>query len=263
MMLKDFLASNLKLPYLKGIQINYILDANADFEIARFIRDYISNHLSLLAINWDRNYYCGINSKLYINAFSKAVSKISKEIFFACFVFNANDLQSIVKAAHNIERIIFCNFDIQCSPGLNFGADLIYNTKCLSFQWWGTTTHNERKSDWKADPSFFSLIIDAIGSSGLRTSLEKIDIAWKLYNICPLSLGLGACWELVVLPSLKWVIKIDLAQMCRYNWRHSTKQSICFGLLSVNKFLEFAKTAVFMLCSAFTYFDSDLFANLN
>ena len=111
-----------------------------------------------------------------LHAFLEAARRTTKEVFFNWIDFSAEDLQTVVRAASNSERIVFNFCCIHCSSCLDFNADLSYNTKLLSFQFWGNTDYNEITTDWKADPFSFSLVVDAIGSCRLRASLEKLNI---------------------------------------------------------------------------------------
>ena len=92
------------------------------------------------------------------------------------FEFSAAELQQFVRAFCNAERIVFHRCSVRCSSALDFGSKLKFNTNYLSFQLWGNTDFNELKTDWMSDPSCFSHIVDAIGSSGLRHSLAKLNI---------------------------------------------------------------------------------------
>ena len=40
----------------------------------------------------------------------------------------------------------------------------------------GDTRYKERKSDWKSTPSCFKNIVEAISKSGLKDSLQQVDI---------------------------------------------------------------------------------------
>ena len=175
--MKDWVTSRQRLPVLKGIRIDYIWDADAD--LASFLNDCTPIRLQLLAVNYLTNSYTGIKSKFYVDAFSEAAKRTKKEVYFRCIDFRAIDLQTVVRAAHNAERIVFNFCCIHLSSGLDFGADISYKTKFLSFQHWGSTSYKKRTTDWKVDPSSFSLIIDAIRSSGLRASLKELSIAFN------------------------------------------------------------------------------------
>ena len=173
--MRDWVTSRLRLPDLNEVEIKYISDADED--LVSFLSDCTPAHLKLLVVNWCSKNSNGIKSRFYINVLSKAAAKTSKLVFLTCIDFSAEDLQTVVKSSCNAERIVFCFCSIHCSSSLDFGADLSYNTKLLSFQGWGCTSFIERTTDWKEDPSCFSLIVDAIGSSGLRASLQKLSIA--------------------------------------------------------------------------------------
>ena len=176
-MIRDCVTSKLRLPDLKGIRIERISDSDTD--LARFLSDCIPTSLYLLAVNcWAKN-YIKIKSKFYIDSFSEAARRTTKEVYFQCIDFSAEDLQTVVRAAHNAERIVFRQCCINSSSRFDFGADLSYNTKFLSFQWWGNTSCEEKAMDWDAEPLGFSLILDAIGSSGLRASLQKLSFAFN------------------------------------------------------------------------------------
>ena len=175
--MRDCVTSRLRLPDLNGVRVNYILEA--DTVLARFLSDCTPAHIQLLVFNRFTNSHTGIKSKFYVNAFSDAVARTTKKVYFSYIDFNAEDLQTVIRAAHKTERIVFQWCSIHCSSCLDFGADLSYKTKLLSFQSWGNTYYKERTTDWKADPSKFSLIVDAIGSSGLKASLEKLNISFN------------------------------------------------------------------------------------
>ena len=173
--MRDCVASRLRLPDLNGIRVECISDADADLD--SFLCNCTPTRLKLLWVNYYSNSITGINSKFYVEAFSRAAARTTKEVYFVCIDFSSEDLQIVVRAACNAERIVFHFCDIHCTSGLNFGVNLRYNTKFLSFQEWGSTYYKERTTDWKADPSKFSLIVDAIGCSGLKASLEELSIA--------------------------------------------------------------------------------------
>ena len=168
------MTSRLRLPDLCGIRVDKISEADA--ELANFLTDCTPARIQLILVNYNSISNTGIKSKFYVDAFSETAARTAKEVFFYCIDFSAEDLQTVVRAARNAERIVFSFCCIYCSSGLDFGKDLWYKTRLLSFQFWGSTYFEERTTDWKTDPSKFSLIVDAIGSSGLRASLEKLSI---------------------------------------------------------------------------------------
>ena len=172
--MEECVTSKLRLPDLNGIRIESISDEDAD--LSSFLSDCTPSRLNLLNVNHYHNSLTGIKSEFYVDSFSEAAARTTKEVYFVCIDFSADDLQTVVRAARNAERIVFYFCCIHCSPDLDFGKDLSYNTKLLSFQGWGSTSFIERTTDWKADPLCFSYIVDAIGNSGLRDSLEELNI---------------------------------------------------------------------------------------
>ena len=176
-LMRDCVTSRLRLPDLKGIGVDYI--SNADADLASFFSNCTPARLKLLNVNWLTKSATEIKSKSYVDAFSGAAARTTREVYFTCIAFSAEDLQTVVRAACNTERIVFNYCCIHCSLCLDFGADLSYNTKFLSFQGWGDTKDNKRTTDWIGDQSKFSLIVDAIGSSGLKASLQKLYIKYN------------------------------------------------------------------------------------
>ena len=106
----------------------------------------------------------------------KFVNATTKEVYLRCLEFSEAELEQIVRASCNAERLIFEGCDIHCSTKLDFGFALKYKTKILNFQDWGNTSNLYEKSDWKSFPPCFYNIIDAISNSGLRFSLQTISI---------------------------------------------------------------------------------------
>ena len=176
-LLKDIETSNLKLPDIKRIRIDYVSDS--DSNLSRFFTNCTPNQLKFLCINYSTGPDIPIKSKIDINSLSKAVIGVTKEVYIRLYEFSAADLQQFVRAACNVERIIICRCSVHCSSALDFGATLKYNTNFLSFQFWGDTGCKELTTDWISDPSCFSHIVDAISSSGLRDSLTKLSIAYN------------------------------------------------------------------------------------
>ena len=175
-LLKDIETSNLKLPDIKRIIINNVSDSDAN--LSRFLSNCTPNQLKFLCINYLSTADTQIKSKIDINSLSKAVGAVTKEVYIRLYEFSAADLQQFIRAACNVERIIIQRCSVHCSSALDFGTKLKYNTNFLSFQYWGDTSYKEL-TDWISDPSCFSHIVDAIGSSGLRDSLTKLSIAYN------------------------------------------------------------------------------------
>ena len=115
----------------------------------------------------------------YIDSISKAIKSVQKEIYLSCFEIKETDLEQIIKSASEWERLILRFSDIHCSKKLDFGVSSKFKIKFLSFVSCGNTGTKDRKSDWKTTPSCFKNIVEAISKSGLRDSLEQVDIGYN------------------------------------------------------------------------------------
>ena len=173
----DFVKSKIRLPEINEIQISHLRDGNV--KLNKFLRNCAPSTLDMLAINNYSTVEIGIKSKFYIRSLSKVATIPTKIIYFNCIDFREKDLQLIIRAAHNTERIMFNYCSIHWSSNLDFGADLKYNTWFLSFQGWGSIHSSELTTYWISKPSWFSHIVDAIGRSGLRESLKRVNIAYN------------------------------------------------------------------------------------
>ena len=167
----------LRLPDIKRIRINKI--SNSETDLVNSFLNWIPNHLKILYISHKALRGIPVKYKLDINSLSKAVAVVTKEVFIESFEFSAADLQQLIRAACNAERIVFCYCSVHCSSVLDFGATIKYKTKYLCFDGWGYTGFKELTTDWKADPSCFSNIVDAICNSGLKSSLTKLNIYYN------------------------------------------------------------------------------------
>ena len=173
-LLIDFCSSKFRLPNIRGIQIDRISDENE--ELNSFFQNWVSYKLDSLSVNHVYNTYTGIKMDFYIDSISKAVKSVSKEIILSCFEIKEPELEKIIKSASNWERLILYFSDIHCSKKLDFGVSAKYKIKYLSFYNCGHTDIKERKSDWITTPSCFKNIIEAISKSGLKDSLQQVDI---------------------------------------------------------------------------------------
>ena len=173
-MIRDWVTHKLRLPNFETIRIDDIWDLDAD--LVDFLCNCTPALIQNLIINLFVSCKTGVKSEFYIDAFSESAARTVKQVFFKCIKFSSEDLQTIVRAASNAEEILLWHCCIHCSPGLDFGADLNYKTKLLGFTGWGDTKSEERTTDWKSDPSKFSFIVNAIAGSGLKVSLQKLNI---------------------------------------------------------------------------------------
>ena len=162
----------MKLPNFKRLVINNILENDSD--LASFLSNSVPNKLDLF---WLNNTYISdeisIKIDFYIDSLWEAIKGVSKEIYIENLEVGEKDLEKIIKASCNWERLVIRWSDILCSSALDFSTDSDYKTKSLSFYNWG---NSDRKSSWLTDSSLFENIVEGIGKSGLKDSLQTVDI---------------------------------------------------------------------------------------
>ena len=129
-----------------------------------------------LRFNYDPFTLTSTKAKVYMRLLPILVNATTELVFFHHLEFSEAELMQIVRASCSTERLVFENCDIHCSTTLDFGSAFKYNIKVLNFQWWGDTFGEKRKTDWVSAPTCFDNIIEAISSSGLRDSLQTINI---------------------------------------------------------------------------------------
>ena len=173
-LLTDLGSSKLKLPNIRKIQIDHISDGNK--ELNSFFQNWVPSKIDLLSVNYNWNTSTEIKMSFYIDSISKAMKSVQKEIYLLCFEIKEPELEQIIRSASNWERLILRYSDIHCSKKLDFSVSAKYKINFLSFYNCGSTDYNYRKSDWITTPSSFINIVVAISKSGLKDSLEEVDM---------------------------------------------------------------------------------------
>ena len=169
---KNISEVKMKLPNIKRLVINKISESDSDLK--SFLSNSVPNKLDLFWMN--NSYIDGKNPTkidFYIDSLCEAIKGVSKEIYIVNLIVGEKDLEKIVKASWNWERLVIRYSDILCSSALDFSTDSDYKTKSLSFYTWGG---DYRKSSWLTDSSLFENIVEGIGKSGLKQSLQTVDI---------------------------------------------------------------------------------------
>ena len=138
--------------------------------------NWTPDQLEFFAMNHSHNGDKGFKADYYVKALCKMLMVVTKEIYIEWFKITESDLEQIVKSSCNAERLIIMFCDVSCSTTLDFTTASKYNIKFLSFFQWGLDSR--RSSDWMSEPSAFERIVEAICKSGLKDSLQTIDIKY-------------------------------------------------------------------------------------
>ena len=168
---KEIESAKLRLPDIKRIRIDKITDGDADLN--SFLDNWTPDRLELFWMNHSFIGSAGNKVDFYIDAICKTFKSVTGEVFIQCLKLTASDLEQIVKASSNSERLVIRFSDVSCSAALDFATADKYNTKFLSFYNWG---NSGGKSDFISAPASFENIVEAMAKSGLKDSLQTLDI---------------------------------------------------------------------------------------
>ena len=124
-------------------------------------------------MNYSYISYSGLKTDFYIETLCKTLKAVTSEVYINWLKLTASDLEQIVKASSNSERLVIRYCKINCSATLDFATADKYKTKFISFCYWGDFY---RESDFKSAPASFENIVEAMAKSGLKDSLQTLDI---------------------------------------------------------------------------------------
>ena len=151
--------------------INKITDGDADLN--SFLGNWTPDQLQLFWLNHSYVGEAGVKVDFYIEALCKTLKTVTSEVYIEWLKLTASDLDQIVKASSSSERLVIRYSDINCSSTLDFVTADKYKTKFLSLYNWAGS---DRKSDFKSAPASFENIVEAMAKSGLKDSLQTLDI---------------------------------------------------------------------------------------
>ena len=140
-------------PNQKRIKLDQLSDS--DVNLACFLNDCTPTKIHLFLINFKILKETAIKAEFYIKSLLRVTAAVTKKIYVRLLEFNAGDLQHLIRAGCNTERIVFRRCIVYCSTALDFGSKIKYNVKFLNFQNWGDTDCVDLTKDWKVDPFAF------------------------------------------------------------------------------------------------------------
>ena len=166
--------AKLRLPNFRAVTIGSVSYKDAD--LVNFLDDCTPIQLKFLRFNLLPFSSTATKVKFYMKTLPKLVRATTDEVYLWYLEFSEVELEQIVRASCNVEKLIFEGCDIHCLTALDFGSTIKYKTKALSFQGWGNIDVSDSKADWKSSPACFDNVVEAISNSGLRDSLQTISI---------------------------------------------------------------------------------------
>ena len=168
---KKLESAKFRIPNIRRIRIDNITDDDTDLN--SFLSNWVPDRFELFWLNNNHMNETSVKADFYMNTLCKTLKWVSKEVFIQCLKLTTSDLEQVFKASSNSERLVIRFCDVSCSTALDFVTTDKYNIKILSFcNWCGP----KRKSDFESNPISFENIVEAIGKSGLKDSLQTLDI---------------------------------------------------------------------------------------
>eukprot|EP00345_Euplotes_harpa_P006585 CAMPEP_0168329372 /NCGR_PEP_ID=MMETSP0213-20121227/7072_1 /TAXON_ID=151035 /ORGANISM="Euplotes harpa, Strain FSP1.4" /LENGTH=482 /DNA_ID=CAMNT_0008332691 /DNA_START=1 /DNA_END=1445 /DNA_ORIENTATION=- len=113
------------------------------------------------------------NIAYYLDSLARVLKGVTKEVYLVNLEVKEQDLQTIIKSSAASERVTIRYSNVHCSSALDFSSDTKYKTMYLSFC---NSGHSDRPSDWLSKRSLFEHIITGVATSGLRDSLQTLNI---------------------------------------------------------------------------------------
>ena len=131
--LEDLATSKALIPQLESIWI-YNLNGS-DSNLNLFLSNWVPQNLTFLNINYPYiDWTKPTKMNFYLNSLTTSLKKVTKEIFISLFEIDESDLESVVKASCNSERLVLRYCDLKWSRPINFKCSSTYKitTKILN-----------------------------------------------------------------------------------------------------------------------------------
>ena len=123
--LDDLATSKAQIPQLRRIRISYLNGSDSNLNL--FLSNWVPQNLTLLWINYPPiNYIKPTKMNFYSNSLTTCLKKVMKEIYLYLFEMDESDLESVVKASCNSERLVLSYWDLKWSRPMNFKCSSTY-----------------------------------------------------------------------------------------------------------------------------------------
>ena len=131
--LDDLATSKAKIPQLKRLTISDLRDNDSNLNL--FLLNWVPQNLTYLSINYP--YFDGNNPtkmSFYLSSLTTCLKKVTKEIFLQLFDMDESNLETVVKASCNSERLVLYYWDLKWSRPMDFKCSSAYKiiAKCLN-----------------------------------------------------------------------------------------------------------------------------------
>ena len=130
--LDDLATSKALIPQLKRIRISCLNDSDSNLNL--FLSNWVPQNLTYLAINYPSiDWNNPTKMSFYLSSLTTCLKKVTKEIYLQKFEMDESDLETILKASCNSERLVLYGWDLKWSRQMDFKCSSTYKitAKCL------------------------------------------------------------------------------------------------------------------------------------
>ena len=123
--LDDLATSKALIPQLKRIAIFHLHDSDSNLNL--FLSNWVPQNLTYLNINYPWIDWCEpTKMSFYLSSLTTSLKKVTKEIFISAFDMDESDLEAVVKASCNSERLVLYACDLKWSRPMDFKCSSTY-----------------------------------------------------------------------------------------------------------------------------------------
>ena len=130
--LDDLATSKALIPQIKKIWISCLNDSDSNLNL--FLSNWVPQNLTYLSI-----YYLCIDCykptkmNFYLSSLTTCLKKVTKEIYLRVFEMDESDLEAVVKASCNSERLVLRRCDLKWSRAMDFKWSSTYKITAKIF----------------------------------------------------------------------------------------------------------------------------------
>ena len=130
--LDDLATSKALIPQLKTIWITNLKGSYSKLNL--FLSNWVPQNLTYLSINYpSADWNNTTKMSFYLNSLTTCLKKVTKEIYLAVFEMDESDLEAVVKASCNSERLVLYTCDLKWSRPMDFKCSLTYKITAKIF----------------------------------------------------------------------------------------------------------------------------------
>ena len=132
--LDDLATPKALIPQLKRIWISYLNGSDSNLNL--FLSNWVPQNLTYFSINHPSTHWSNTTKmSFYLNSLTTCLKKMTKEIFLNAFEMDESDLEAVVKASCNSERLVLSWCDLKWSRLIDFKCSSTYKITAKIFNY--------------------------------------------------------------------------------------------------------------------------------